>query len=578
MIARENINSFWASLIIEELVRNGVELFCISPGSRSTPLTVAAARHADAECFVCHDERAAAFLALGYGKAAGRPAALICTSGTAAANYFPAIIEASMDDAPLIVLTADRPPELLDTAANQTINQSLLYGDYTRWRRTLPSPDENVTPRFVLTTVDQAVHRATAIPPGPVHLNCQFREPLAPTTKEFVEQKDARLIRWEKGKMPLTSYKSTIPISRNEDIHHIAELINTCDNGLVILGRMKTSSQQNPEIGALLSALGWPVYADIASGFRLGPQDWPVVDDLMLETQKGLKSVQPDIVFHLGGALLSTKLQRHLKASQLEHYILVHENPKRIDPDHIITTRLQHDVSQFCAQLCPDLIEKQKSNLSDARLAHKRVNQCLTSNTITESGVARVLSQHLPVEHGLFLGNSMPIRDMSEFAILDGASHAVGTNRGASGIDGIVASAVGYAYGLKKPVTALIGDVAFLHDLNSLNLMHNAPFPVTLICFNNNGGDIFSRLPIAKHKDVFESFFTTPHNLSFEHAAKMFNLPWMRPGTIAHLISVLSKTWSSKKPSIIELNTSNRENALWRFELQHILNKEDSAT
>jgi 2-succinyl-5-enolpyruvyl-6-hydroxy-3-cyclohexene-1-carboxylate synthase len=571
MILRENINSFWASLIIEEMVRNGVEFFCISPGSRSTPLTIAAARHAGAECVVCHDERGAAFMALGFGKATGRPAALICTSGTAAANYFPAIIEACMDDTPLIVLTADRPPELLDSAANQTILQENIYGDYVRWSIKLPPPSEEISPAFVLTTVDQALHRAVTHPAGPVHLNCQFREPLAPTPTEFIEKEDSQLIRWEKGNKPFTTYSNPTLTINDNDIHRIADIVNACKNGLVILGRRNTPQQRQPEIGALLSALGWPVHADIASGFRLGAQDWPVLDELSFQNLDKLKSVKPEIILHLGGTFLSKKLQQHLESLQLAHYILVHENPKRIDPGHILTQRLQCDVAIFASQLAA-LVDRTHSFVKNEHRMEKQIDELLSSHALSEPGLARMLSQHLPVGHGLFLSNSMPVRDMNKFAAHDCDFHPVGTNRGASGIDGIIASATGFARGLKKPVTVVIGDVAFLHDLNSLILMRNAAHPITLICINNNGGGIFSQLPIANFEDVFETYFTTPHNLSFEHSAQMFNLNWAQPRTKEDLHHELKSAWSSEESSVIEIKTSPQNDARLRIDLKNLLN------
>ncbi|MBN1465468.1 2-succinyl-5-enolpyruvyl-6-hydroxy-3-cyclohexene-1-carboxylic-acid synthase, partial [candidate division KSB1 bacterium] len=180
MIATKNINDFWASLLIEELVRNNVTFFCLSPGSRCAPLTIAAAQNPRSECHICHDERGAAYMAVGYAKATGTPAALLCTSGTAAANYYPAIIEASMAEAPLIVLTADRPYELLDTGANQTIDQQHLFGRYARWSFNLPPPSNDLSPCFLLTTIDQAIYRSTLAPAGPVHLNCMFRELTTP--------------------------------------------------------------------------------------------------------------------------------------------------------------------------------------------------------------------------------------------------------------------------------------------------------------------------------------------------------------------------------------------------------------
>ena len=207
MTSSENINSFWASLVVEELVRSGVILFCISPGSRSAPLTVAVARNPQAQSVICNDERGAAFFAIGYAKATGVPAALISTSGTAAANYFPAVIEAAMDAAPMILLTADRPPELLETGANQTIRQNHLFDGYLNWRFTLPCPDDQISPAFVLSTMDWAVARAVGMPPGPVHINMMFREPLTPIPRPFLLPQNDSFKNWETSRPPWAQYQ-----------------------------------------------------------------------------------------------------------------------------------------------------------------------------------------------------------------------------------------------------------------------------------------------------------------------------------------------------------------------------------
>lgn len=573
MISRENINAFWASLAIDELVRNGIELFCISPGSRSTPLTVAAARHPRIQCQVCHDERGAAFLALGYGKATGKPAALICTSGTAAANYFPAVIEASMDETPLILLTADRPPELLDAGANQTIFQDHLYGDYVRWSKTVPAPCENISPRYILTTMDQAVHRSLSTP-GPVHLNCQFREPLDPSPKEFKSIDDFRLHTWEQNSAPFTAYSTAPGICPQDIIERIAEILNDSKNSLVILGRRPAHKQGSPHILNLLTFLARPVHADIGSGFRLGPPQWPVLDELTMQTSRRLKDSPPDAVLHLGGSFLSKRLQVTLEKINPEHYIHVYENSRRIDPGHIVSERLVCNVDDFCSRLTAILSPKKEFAKEDASAAHEKVDAHLAKADLCEPAIARLVSKHLPNGHALFLSNSQPIRDMNEFAVLDGVRAIVGSNRGASGIDGVIASAVGFARGLEKPTTLIIGDVAFLHDLNSLQLLAGSPQPLTVVIINNNGGGIFHQLPISKYKDVFEPFFVAPPNRTFESAAAMFGIPWTKPTSRQEVLLALETAWKSPRTGLIEI-TSSRETELEnRKEVSRMLRRE----
>jgi len=572
MISRENINSTQASLIVEELVRHGIELFCISPGSRSTPLTVAAARHPKTQCQICHDERGAAFLALGYGKATGRPAALICTSGTAAGNYLPAIIEAAMDDTPLIALTADRPPELLDAGANQTIFQDHIYGDYVRWQKTLPPPSEEISPRFVLTTVDQAVHRAL-VDPGPVHINCQFREPLEPTEIKFTRHPDQRLTAWEESGNPFSSYASSTTICSQQDLQRITDLIHGTQKGLVILGRLAPHQQHSPAISDLLDKLTWPVHADIGSGFRLAVPQWPVFDELTMQTSRWFKEAPPNTVLHLGGPFISKRLQSLLQKSPPAQYIHVHENSRRIDPGHIVSHRLACDVDEFCAALTARLALATPFSGKDTA-AHEAIDAHFLGTGLSEPLIARLISRHLPQGHALFLSNSQPVRDMNEFAALDGPASIVGTNRGASGIDGIVASAVGFARGLEKPTTLIIGDTALLHDLNSLHLAANSPQPLTIICINNNGGGIFNRLPISEFKDVFEPFFVAPHNRNFQSAAAMFDLPWTNPASQQELLETLQGAWRSGRSSIIEVTISQQDETRQRKELSKLLRRQ----
>ena len=232
-----NINILWGSLIIAELIRNGIDYFCISPGSRSAPLATAVAQNQRARYLICFDERGAAFHALGYGRATGRPAALICTSGTAAANYYPAIIEASADNIPMLVLTADRPPELHESGANQVIDQPNLYGKYLNWEFDLPCPDEKIPPQFVLTTVDQAVFRSRRKPGGPVHVNCMFREPLAPFSEPIGNDYLQLISDWERKTEPLTKYEIAGVKPESSILKEVSDIIDHAKRGIVLAGK-----------------------------------------------------------------------------------------------------------------------------------------------------------------------------------------------------------------------------------------------------------------------------------------------------------------------------------------------------
>src|ERR671920_355220 len=260
-------NRLWANLIVEELVRCGVDFFCVAPGSRSTPLVAALAANDRARSLVHFDERGTAFAALGYARATGRPAAWITTSGTAVANGLPAVVEASTDGVPMILLTADRPPELRQTGANQTIDQPDIFGDFVRWRFDLPAPDPGMDPAMVLTTVDQAAYRAGRAPHGPVYLNLMFREPfLSDPEDEHVLSGPSS---WAQSDEPYTRYAATKSAVDWMGIQGLWETLRPVRRGLVVAGRL-ASRKQGEAVMRLADALGWPLLPDIGSQVRLG--------------------------------------------------------------------------------------------------------------------------------------------------------------------------------------------------------------------------------------------------------------------------------------------------------------------
>ena len=566
-----NINALWSALIVEELARNGVRFFCLSPGSRSAPLALAVAGRPGARHAMHFDERGAAFHALGYTKATQRPAALVCTSGTAAANYLPAIVEAAMSRVPLIVLTADRPPELLDTGANQTIHQPGIFSHYTRWDVTLPCPDEAVPPQTLLTTIDYAVHRATGAPAGPVHVNAMFREPLAPTAtdRDFAPYV-APLAKWEAAQTPYTAYAPSHPVADTESHERVLELLRGARHGLIIAGALPGDA--GPAVRELAQTLNWPVFADIASGLRLGSPAPPVVHhyDLLLSTGAIPKDCRPDVILQLGGAFVSKRLLQFLDHSPPGHYILVDENPDRLDPAHRVSLRVEASPARFCAGICRGIASGMAPAQDPAWAGHlyglsETVNgvvaETLTQyDYLTEPTVARAVAGDIPAGHTLFLGNSMPIRDMDRFASPHGAPVRVAVNRGASGIDGNIATAAGFARGAQTPVTALLGDLALLHDLNALAMLRELPQPVTLVVVNNDGGGIFSFLPVAGFPEHFEELFGTPHALTFAKAAELFGLQYAAPESLPEFKAAYRAAAAQTASTLIEVRTNREDN------------------
>ncbi len=571
-----NLNVLAAELLIEELLRSGVDCFCIAPGSRSAPLALAVARRAPAKAHVHFDERGAAFFALGHARATGHPAAVITTSGTAVANLLPAVVEASLDGVPLLLLTADRPPELRATGANQTIEQPGIFGCYARWQFDLPCPDEKIPFTSLLTTVDQAVFRSRYPLPGPVHLNCMFREPLGPQPVAFPRHAVLEpLAQWMNSAEPFTRYTAPHATVAPDEAAALAKLLAQAERGLVVLGRLP-GGKPTAALLPLLRALGWPVFADVQTGLRDAAEVIAHADLLLLSPELQ-KKWRPDVVLHLGGGFVSRRVAEFLRESAPQHYVHVHPSPARLDPAHQVTQRIVADMDDFCAALAKRLPKRgartglESWQRADAVAAGVLELQLKPAKNISEPAVARWLSAALPADHALLLGNSMPIRDMNMFA--GGSPQRIVANRGASGIDGLVATAAGFAAGSGRPVTALLGDLALLHDLNSLALLAAGKQPVVLLVINNDGGGIFSFLPVAESGADFERFFGAPHGLTFAAAAQQFKLPYTAPTSLTELQAAYRTACASKRPALLEVRTDRRLNHSEHLALQRELER-----
>jgi 2-succinyl-5-enolpyruvyl-6-hydroxy-3-cyclohexene-1-carboxylate synthase len=560
------MNQLWGYLIVEELVRNGLNYFIISPGSRSTPLTVAVARNPKASHTICIDERAAAFHAIGYARATTNPAVLICTSGTAAANYLPAVIEAATDRLPLIILSADRPPELRYTGANQTIDQVNLYGTYPTWQFDLPCPTAEINPVVVLTTIDLAVSRSRQSPGGVIHLNWMFREPLTPTA-ESVEI-PASLNDWHRRNGVYTSYAEKLNTATESQIQQlVAHIIKPTIRGVLIVGQLKDPASYHWVI-KLAERLNWAVFADLQSGLRLR-RDIPNLIhyfDRLLLTDKAVELKPVDTIIQIGSRIVSAGLLKWLAKYPPTNYVMILDNSDRDDPNHQVTLRIESDIALFCQQLlnngfqCPPTEWVQQLRSTSQRFGLIVADFLNGKEKLSEPWIARTISELIPAYHGLWMANSMPIRDLDMYGSAYTNHPRIGANRGTSGIEGSIAAATGFAVGLEAPTTAIVGDLSALHDLNSLALLRQNPYPVIAIIINNDGGGIFSFLPIAKSTDVFEAYFGTPHGLNFDRAAAMFGLDYYHPQTQTEFIDNYTQSLATNKSVIIEITTDRQAN------------------
>ncbi|XP_068499038.1 protein PHYLLO, chloroplastic isoform X2 [Phaseolus vulgaris] len=610
-----NINAVWASLIVEECTRLGLMYFCIAPGSRSSPLAVAAASHKLVTCISCFDERSLAFHAVGYGRGSHIPAVVITSSGTAVSNLLPAVVEASQDFVPLVLLTADRPPELLDCGANQAIDQVNHFGSFVRFFFNLPAPTDQIPAKMVLTTLDSAIHRATSSPCGPVHINCSFREPLESSPCKWLSSCLTGLDFWMTNAEPFTKYlhmrlSHTSSSNAPGEMSEVLDLIQRSKNSLLLFGAIHTEDEM---WAALLLAkhLQWPVVADILSGLRLRTllcsfpdieRNFMFVDNLdhvlLSDTVKGWLDV--DVVIQIGSRLTSKRVCQILEDRAPFSYIMVDTHPHRHDPSHIITHRLQTSIFEFVGCLLKASVSHTRSMWSiSLQLLSKMVEweikfQITAECSLTEPYVAHVMSEALTSESALFLGNSMPIRD----ANLYGRSWSmcnqsvssimlnsdlpinlvrVAANRGASGIDGLLSTAIGFAEGCNKKVLCVVGDISLLHDTNGLAILNQRKFrkPMTILVVNNHGGAIFSNLPLADKVEtsIMHEYFYTSHNISIRELCMAHGIKHLHVTTKEELKEALCVGQHEQTDCMIEIESSIDANAsfhsiLKKFALQ----------
>ena len=562
-----NWNKCWGEWIIEELVRHDIECFCISPGSRSTPLTSAVAANPRANAVICYDERAAAYYALGHARATGLPAVLICTSGTAAANYLPAVIEASVEQIPLLLMTADRPPELQDTGANQAVNQTHLFGTHVRWYFDPGCPGPEFSAEALLTTIDHAIFKTHFPLSGPVHLNFPFREP-------FFDIDD----HGKKVQYKLTSDKK--PYVRNSaprkiiPVDEIKELIkNRPGSGILSIGRVPRDSLDSIRI--LAAELDWPVFADITSGLRLGnkcPNRITYYDQLLHE-ELDTPNWETEAIWHIGFPPTSKRWLTCWEQKPAPQMVWIADHSERHDQSNHFRWKIETDIDEFCHYAVNVLkLEKKKYKRKSKKedwlyaskivenLLDEHINSNVEKKQIDEFCLVRRLTEIIPEDFAFFIGNSLPVRVVDMFGSGKGADVATALNRGASGIDGLIASACGYSAGLKQPVTLLIGDLSAIHDLNSFKMIAESEMPVLLVLINNHGGGIFSFLPISRQKEMFEMFYGTPHNLDFRAISEMFELEYHRPESINSFEEDYLISAQKNKSAVFEIITKRDQN------------------
>ena len=570
-----NINTVWASILTETLKRLGLTAAVICPGSRSAPLAVAFAQQNEIESIPVLDERSAAFFALGIAKATQRPVALLCTSGTAGANFYPAVIEARESRVPLLILTADRPPELRDCHSGQTIDQLKLYGHYPNWQTELSLPSVGMGRlRYLRQTLVHAWERALFPTPGPVHLNIPFRDPLAPlqqldpdTLPSPFELEDF-FTNLSHSPLPITHYPLPLPYAEWQQ----------CDRGIIIAGVAQPQHPKNycDAIAHLSQTLGWPVLAEGLSPVRNNADINPYLIstyDFILRHPKLAQPLTPKMVIQIGELPTSKELRTWLDQTQPQRWIIdpSHHN---LDPLHGKTTHLRTTIEQLVTTLSPlepgklwenptsgylkqwCELEAQVRSVVDPKMA--------TMTQLFEGKVAWLLSQILPPETPLFIANSMPVRDVEFFWQPNNRKIKPFFNRGANGIDGTLSTALGMAHRNQRSVM-LTGDLALLHDTNGFLLRNKFVGHLTIVLINNNGGGIFEMLPISQFDPPFEEFFATPQNINFAQLCMTYGVEHQLIESWEQLQELLNPL-PGEGIRVLELQTNRKADAQWRKE------------
>jgi 2-succinyl-5-enolpyruvyl-6-hydroxy-3-cyclohexene-1-carboxylate synthase len=581
----------FCAAFFEELARSGVEHVCISPGSRSTPLTLAALEEPKLRAWSHLDERAAAFFALGLAKVSRRPVALVATSGTAPANYFPAVIEAHYARVPLLVLSADRPAELKEWGAGQTIDQVKLYGSHVRWFSELPIPTAGADAlHYVRALACRAVAEADAEPPGPVHLNWPLREPLAPvsdsqrpgsgwgaesaTAQAGRLREDCSSGEWGAPR-PYVIASRAPSLASPEQIRSLVEKILANPQGVIACGPQDTDPEFPRAVVRLAELAGWPILADPTSQLRSGHhaesqagfEPGPILahSDLILRGTDFSDRHAPEMVLRFGASPVSRSFRLWIEAHSPRDIVLVDSTDSWNDPSHLISERIVADPTSLCRGVVATLEQRDMKprrspwfeSFLEAESVARGVLESRVDNepVLYEPRATREVCRALPDGGLLYVSNSMPVRDLDAFMPISTRRVRVLCNRGANGIDGMISSALGAEAAAEGPVVLLTGDLAFLHDLGGLLAAHRYRLGMTVVILNNDGGGIFSHLPVASlaEPEAFEEFFATPHGLDFEAVGRLYDTTYLRVETWDELRGALEKGQAEGRVSIIEI-------------------------
>lgn len=563
------VNLAWADRFVGALHAAGVRDAVLCSGSRSAPLAIAFDRSPVAT-HVSLDERCAGFFALGLAKASRRPVALVSTSGTAAANFFPAIVEARYARVPLIVTTADRPPELRATGAAQTIDQIKLFGDIVRWFVEVGTPDGSPELLgYVASLGSRAAAEAWRAPAGPVHLNFAFREPLLPDPDALPALPEP---------LPEAEAAPEPPPPARRAIERMAKALRARRRGLILCGPDDATPALAEAVSRLARTTGYPVLADPASQVRFGaPEGSRVLGayDAYLRSPEFAERHAPEIVIQFGAALTSKAFHLYAARHPSALHILVDPANEWRSPARRAREVVAADPALLAMALCdalgggteplPSWFESfEKAETKAREVIRRHVER---ARSMTEGRVFPELLRALPDGGVLYVGNSMAIRDLDAFVPAHPRRVRVLANRGANGIDGVLSSALGASAASEAPLLVVTGDLSFHHDLTGLHMIRDGRARATIVVVNNDGGGIFSFLPVARHP-AFERYFGTPHGLDFAPAVSMYGIPYSRPESWEDLRARARSSLENRATEVFEVRTERDQNrslhqAMW---------------
>lgn len=526
----------WARAFVDELARAGVREVVVAPGSRSTPLVLACAADGRMRMRVHLDERSAGFFALGVGKASRVPAAVVTTSGTATTNLYGAVVEASESEAPLLVLTADRPHRLRGADANQAIDQTRLYGVHVRaFLEVAPPTLEGPALRHLRALAARAVVAASGPPAGPVHVNFPFDKPLEPA--EPSEEGEAFAAAHPLAAGGRAGTRTFVEVVRGAraapaaEIERLVNMVNGARRGVMVAGPSAEPQRMGRATVRLAAATGFPLLADPLSGARFGPGGGALValgHDLFLRDEAVRARLAPDLILRVGSSPTSSATQRWMEEHDGARHVVLDGGGRWKDHAAVATDYVQADAADTLERVAAACEASAGTSWRDAwRRAGDATLAALDGEAAggAHEGLAlATVAASLPPEAALFVSSSMPVRDLDAFGMPREEPLHVYGNRGASGIDGIVSTAFGVAAAAGPPTVCVLGDIALFHDQNGL-LWHREPdADVIFVLVDNDGGGIFHLLPVRAHEPHFTPLFATPHGLDFRHVAALHGL------------------------------------------------------